>query len=222
MAAQIRPQEFSKALDWGLRWTLLFGLPAGVGLVMLAGPVMATLFQSEAFSVTDVGMSGASLSAYALGIAPLMLAKVLAPGYYARQDVRTPLRIAAATMALNLVLNLVFIGPLQHVGLALATSVAAAANGALLFRGLRRRGVYAPPAGWLSLMLKGAAASGTMLLVLWWGGGELEAWTDATAGWRILYLGALIAGAALVYFTVLLICGVRPRDFRGRGPAAAG
>jgi putative peptidoglycan lipid II flippase len=222
MAAQTRPQEFSRALDWGLRWTLLFGLPAAVGLVMLAGPVMATLFQSEAFSVTDVGMSGASLSAYALGIAPLMLAKVLAPGYYARQDVRTPLRIAVATMALNLVLNLVFMGPLQHVGLALATSIAASANGVLLLWGLRRRGIYAPPAGWVSLVLKGAAASASMLLVLWWGGGELVAWTDATAGWRILHLGALIAGGALVYFAVLLICGVRPRDFKGLGPAAAG
>ena len=222
MGAQTRPQEFSRALDWGLRWTLLFGLPAGVGLVMLAGPVMATLFQSEAFSVTDVGMSGASLSAYALGIAPLMLAKVLAPGYYARQDVRTPLRIAVATMVLNLILNGVFMGPLQHVGLALATSVAAAANGVLLLWGLRRRGVYAPPAGWLSLLLKGVAASGAMLLVLWWGGGELVAWTDATAGWRSLHLGGLIAGGALVYFAVLVICGVRARDFQGRGPAAAG
>jgi putative peptidoglycan lipid II flippase len=222
MEAQTRPQEFSRALDWGLRWTLFFGLPAGIGLVMLGGPVMATLFQSEAFSVTDVGMSGASLSAYALGIAPLMLAKVLAPGYYARQDVRTPLRIAVATMALNLLLNLLFMGPLQHVGLALATSVAAAANGVLLFWGLRRGGVYAPPAGWLSLLLKGAAASGAMSLVLWWGGGELAAWTDATAGGRILQLGGLIAGGALAYFAVLLISGLRARDFQGRDPAAAG
>ena len=222
MEAQTRPQDFSRALDWGLRWTLFFGLPAGIGLVMLAGPVMATLFQSEAFGVTDVLMSGAGLSAYALGIAPLMLAKVLAPGYYARQDVHTPLRIAIATMALNLLLNLLFMGPLQHVGLALATSIAAAANGVLLFWGLRRRGVYAPPAGWLPLLLKGAAASAVMSLVLWRGGGELAAWTDATAGWRILHLGGLIAGGALAYFAVLLISGVRVRDFQGRGPAAAG
>jgi len=208
------PQGFSHVIDWALRWGLLLGLPSAVGLFVLAGPMIATLFQSGVFDAADVAMSRQSLMAYALGLLSFILIKVLAPGYYSRQDTRTPVRIAVIAMFANMVLNIILVFPLAHAGLALATSLSATLNAFLLFRGLRKAGVYRPEPGWPLLILRGVAASAVMGGVLFWGVGDLTSWLGMATGdkvWRLLIW--VLAGAAS-YFAVLALLGIWPRHFR--------
>ena len=207
-------EGFSRTLDWGLRWTLLLGAPAAVGLLVLAGPMIATLFQSQVFTVSDVEMASRSLMAYSLGLLPFILIKVLAPGFYARQDTRTPVRIAVIAMAANMVMNIVLVFPLAHAGLALATTLSASLNAFLLFRGLRREEVYRPGAHWVWLGWRTGIACTAMAALLLWGAGPLESWTALGAwerAWRLL--GWVVAGAS-AYGAILLLTGVRARHFR--------
>ena len=207
-------EGFSRTLDWGLRWTLLLGAPAAVGLLVLAGPMIATLFQSQVFTVSDVEMASRSLMAYSLGLLPFILIKVLAPGFYARQDTRTPVRIAVIAMAANMVMNIVLVFPLAHAGLALATTLSASLNAFLLFRGLRREEVYQPGAHWVWLGWRTGVACTAMAALLLWGAGSLESWTALGAwerAWRLL--GWVVAGAS-AYGAILLLTGVRARHFR--------
>ena len=205
---------FSHTLDWGLRWVLLLGTPAAVGLFLLSGPMISTLFQSNAFSAEDVAMAQKSLMAYSLGLVPFILIKVLAPGYYARQDTRTPVRIAVIAMAANMVMNIVLVFPLAHAGLALATTLSASLNAFLLFRGLRREGIYVPQSGWALLLLRAVAASSLLALVLFWGAGALSEWTTTTTVEKVWRLLGLVGGGSLVYFAALWILGIRLRHFR--------
>lgn len=213
--------EFSRTLDWGLRWIMLFGLPATVGLAVLAGPLIATLFLSAVFDAADVHMAARSLLAYSFGLVPILLVKALAPGFYARQDSRTPVRIGVVTLGANLVLSLILVVPLQHAGLALATSLAAAANAGLLLFVLRRSGVYRPPPGWAGLLAKVLTGCSAMAIVLWWGAGDTEQWLGLSPAGRIWRLTLWIGLAALLYFLWLGLCGLRWRDFDGRLPAAS-
>lgn len=215
--AEAKAEAFSATLDWGLRMSLLFGLPAAVGLVVLAGPLMSTLFQSAVFSPADVAMAERSLMAYGIGLQAFIMIKVLAPGYYARQDTRTPVRIAVAAMLSNMVLNLILIFPLQHAGLALATTLSAYLNAFLLLRGLRRAQVYEPSAGWGALGLRVGAAVTVMALLVIAAAPSLAEWTDAARLERIAWLVGLIAAAATAYFAVLLMLGIRLSDLRARG-----
>src|SRR5690606_25873851 len=146
--------EFSSLLDWGLRLTLLLTLPAALGLALLAVPLVSTLFNYGAFSATDVMQTRSALVAYSIGLTGLILVKVLAPGFYARQDIRTPVKIALITLAATQLMNLAFIVPLRHAGLALAIGLASCLNAGLLFRGLRKRAIYMPQPGWTVFMLK--------------------------------------------------------------------
>ena len=208
------PEGFSHTLDWGLRWTLLLGAPAAVGLFVLAGPMIATLFLSQVFTPSDVEMASRSLMAYGLGLLPFILIKVLAPGYYARQDTRTPVRIAVIAMAANMVMNIILVFPLAHAGLALATTLSASLNAFLLYRGLRREGVYLPGADWAWLGWRAGLACAAMAALLLWGAGPLESWTTLGTwerAWRLL--GWVLAGAG-AYGAILLLSGVRARHFR--------
>lgn len=208
------PQGFSHVIDWALRWGLLLGLPSAVGLFVLAGPMIATLFQSDVFDAADVAMSRQSLMAYAVGLLSFILIKVLAPGYYSRQDTRTPVRIAVIAMFANMVMNIILVFPLAHAGLALATSLSATLNAFLLFRGLRKAGVYRPEAGWPLLILRGVSASAVMGGVLFWGVGDLASWLGMATGdkvWRLLIW--VLAGAGS-YFSALALLGIGPRHFR--------
>jgi len=208
---------FSHTIDWALRWALLLGVPAAVGLFMLSGPMIATLFQSEAFLAKDVAMAQRSLMAYSLGLVSFILIKVLAPGYYARQDTRTPVRIAVIAMVTNMALNIALVFPLAHAGLALATTLSASLNAFLLFRGLRREGVYVPQSGWPLLLLRGIAASALLTLALYWGAGGLSEWTSAATSDKVWRLLGLVVGGALVYAAALLAFGIRLRHFRSNG-----
>ncbi len=149
-----RTEDFSALLDWGLRLTLMLTLPASLALAMLAVPLLSTLFQYGAFAASDVLRTREALVAYSIGLTGLILVKVLAPGFYARQDIRTPVKIALITLALTQLMNFAFIGWLKHAGLALSIGLASCLNAGLLWRGLRQRGVYQPQAGWGVFMLK--------------------------------------------------------------------
>jgi len=214
--AAAEPEAFSRTLDWGLRITLLFGAPAAVGLGLLAGPMIATLFLSDVFDAHDVLMARSSLMAYSAGLLAFIFIKVLAPGYYARQDTKTPVRIGIIAMAANMVFNLVLIFPLQHAGLALATSLSAFLNAWLLFRGLQKTGVYQPGEGWKGLLVKVFIACLSMGLVLAIGAPPIYQWLNGDLWYRIGQLLQWILLGGLTYLLALWALGVRVHDFRSR------
>lgn len=221
--AEADPQRFSRTLDWALRWVLLIGTPAMLGLMLLAGPMLTTLFQYGEFAPDDVEMARLSLMAYAIGLPGFILVKVLAPGFYARQDTRTPVRFGIYAMVSNMLLNIAFVVPMAmagikgpHAGLALATGLAAFINAGLLFRQLRRDGVYHAEPGWGSFTLRILTANGAMVAFIWLvNDGALE-WLGRHAMERAMHLGGLITGAAVIYIAVLLLLGIRPRQLLGR------
>ncbi len=214
--AEQSPEEFSDTLDWALRLMLLLGIPSAVGLMLLAGPMLTTLFYSSAFNAEDVTMATRSLMAYAPGLMAIILIKVLAPGFYAQQDTRTPVKIGIIAMVVNMGLNILLVFPLAHAGLALATSLSSALNAYLLYRGLTASGIYRPKAGWTGLGWRVAAAALAMggLLVL--GAGEVALWFEMGVWGRVWFLALLILAAIAAYFLSLFILGVRPHQFRSR------
>ncbi len=214
--ARNNPEAFSATLDWALRLALIITLPAAVGLALLARPILVTLFQYDAFSLSDVEMSALSLSAYALGLPAFIAVKVLAPGFYARQDTKTPVKIAIIAMVSNMVMNLVFVGVLlllafngPHTGLALASSMAAYINAGLLYRKLREGGVYVPVPGWLRVFLAVGAASIGMWAGLAWFAGDVSLWASLGAVDRATRLLLVVAGGAAAYGILLLVFGLR-------------
>ncbi|MEJ2535092.1 MAG: murein biosynthesis integral membrane protein MurJ, partial [Gammaproteobacteria bacterium] len=218
--AQQSGEAFSDTLDWALRLALLITLPAATGLAVLAAPILATLFQYGQFEAQDVRMASLSLVAYAAGLPAFIAVKVLAPGYYARQDTATPVRYSLAAMGVNVLLNLAFVGGLlaldfagPHAGLALASSAAAVLNAFLLYRGLRRGGVFRPVAGWPRLLLTVAGGCVAMAFVLQVAAHEVTHWASLRASERVMHLGALIAGGAVVYGVVAWLAGLRPAHF---------
>ena len=207
---------YSNTLDWALRWVLVIALPAACGLFVLAGPMLATVFQYGEFGAADVGMARVSLMAYALGLVAFSLVKVLVPGYFARQDTRSPVRIGVIAMVFNIVVNLVLVGAMlrfdiaaPHAGLALATSLAAWLNATLLWLGLRRNGAYRVAAGWPLLLLRVVLASAAMAAVIGALAGQLAPWIDLGALQRVLRLAGIIGAGMVVYGGVLLLSGVR-------------
>lgn len=214
--SQERHDEFSATLDWGLRLTLLLTLPAALALAILALPLIATLFLHGAFDAHDVLETRSALVAYSVGLSGLILVKVLAPGFYARQDIRTPVKIGLITLAATQLMNLAFIGPLQHAGLALSIGLASCLNAAMLFRGLRQRGAYVPLPGWFGYTWKLAVALFAMGLALWFAAGETTNWMHASSADRALRLAAVVGLGVITYFGALALLGFRLRDFRRR------
>ncbi|WP_082030597.1 murein biosynthesis integral membrane protein MurJ [Thiolapillus brandeum] len=208
------PVAFNQTMDWGLRTTVLLGAPAATGLAVLSAPMITTLFLSHSFDAKDVHMASLSLMAYSVGLLAFILIKVLAPGYYARQDTRTPVRIGLIAMVVNMAFNLALIFPLQHAGLALATSLSAFVNAGLLFRGLRKGNVYQPGPEWRGLWLKTLGGCAVMAGTLVWGMPSLEDWVSASillrAGWLTLWVGIGMA----VYAFCLYALGIRPHHLQ--------
>ena len=207
---------FSHNLDAGLRWVLLIGVPAAVGLILLARPAVATLFQYDGFSARDVDMAGLALVAYGLGLPGFMLVKILAPAFYARQDTRTPVRIAVRALIANMVLNLVFVVPLvlmqvpgAHAGLALATALASYLNAGLLYRRLRRDGVYRPQGGWGVLALRLFAANAAMAGLLLWGVPAAAEWLAMDGAARAAQIAGWVAAGVVAYLLALRLTGLR-------------
>ncbi|MGH8372767.1 MAG: murein biosynthesis integral membrane protein MurJ [Gammaproteobacteria bacterium] len=215
---------FSATMDWALRLTAVMVLPAAVGLMALSGPILATLFNYGAFDSTATRMSSAALMMYSIGLLGFTLVKVLAPGFYARQDTRTPVRIGVISVIANIVLNAIITIPwavhgwtAPHAGLALSTSLAAFINAWFLYRGLRKEGVYQPGANWRPLLLRVLIANLVMGGMLWWGVKGVDIWFARSALHRGAWLAFWIGMAMLVYFAVLFLSGFRIRDLRSKG-----
>ncbi len=209
-------EAFSRLLDWGLRLTLMLTLPAALALGIIAVPLVSTLFQHGHFGAQDVLMTRTALVAYAVGLAGIILVKVLAPGYYARQNVKTPVRIAVFTLFVTQVLNLLFVPWLQHAGLALSIGLGACLNAGMLFHFLRRGGGFQPQAGWLTFILKLAVALYLMGGALWWLSGSDQQWLGYGTFEKCARLAFLVMASATVYFASLWAMGFRPGDFSRR------
>ena len=206
-------EEYSRLLDWGLRVTLVLALPAAAALAVLAIPLIATLFHYGRFGIEDAWMTRQALVAYSVGLVGMILVKILAPGFYARQNIVTPVRIGIATLVATQVMNLAFIGPLKHAGLALAIALGACLNAGLLYRYLRAQAIYSPLAGWGGFALKIAVAVVVMAAALYFAMGSPEWWL--AAGWqaKLAALVALVVLGAAVYGGCLFAMGFRPRQF---------
>lgn len=202
-------ESFSLTIDWALRAVLLVGLPAGVVLAVMAGPMLSTLFQYGVFDAYAVTQARKSLAAFAIGITPFMLVKILAAGFYARQDMRTPVRIGVIAMVANTVFNVALIWPLAHAGIALSTSLAALINSGCLFYYLKQRGLYSPRDGWFSFSLRLGTANVVLAIWLWFGSGDLSTWTTQHALWRYTHLIFLLGMGVIIYFATLWLTGIR-------------
>ncbi len=210
------PLQYSRLLDWGLRMTLMLAAPAALALGLLAVPLIATLFFYGEFSAHDVEMTRWALVAYSVGLLGLILVKVLAPGFYARQNVRTPVKIALVTLVATQAMNLLFVWHLKHAGLALSIGLGACLNAAILLYKLRRQAIFQPQPGWASFLGKLALALAVMGAFLWVGMAGEARWLAYRFGDRVLHLTALVAGGAGIYFAVLGLMGFRPADFKRR------
>ena len=221
-------QAYSQTLDWALRMVLLIAVPAAAALMLLAEPILAALFlYGDVMTARDMSMATLSLRAYSFGLIAFMLIKVLAPGFFARQDMRTPVRIGVIAMASNMALNVLLVVPLHfywqvgHVGLALATSLSAFLNALLLFFALRRKSIYVPSnTAWLRFGVNLLLAVTMMLAVLVWLGDYFDAF-DASLwqqlGWwqRSMSIVAICLAGIAVYVSVLWLCGMRAIDLKG-------
>lgn len=208
--------EYSKLLDWGLRLTFMLAVPSALALGMIAVPLLSTFFQRGAFLASDVLMTSHALVGYSIGLIGMILVKILAPGFYARQDIKTPVKIGIVTLIATQAMNALFIGWIAHAGLALSIALGACLNSAILFYFLRKKGIYQPEPGWGRYFAKVGLAVTALGLTLWFGMGSQESWLTG-GGWeRITRLAVLVVGGVVVYFTVLAALGFRPRDFSRR------
>ena len=211
-------EEYSRLLDWGLRITLLLALPAAVALSLLAVPIVSTLFwHGPHFTQHDVIMTRSALVAYAAGLAGIILVKVLAPGFYARQNIRTPVKVAIATLAVTQLMNLLIVPRLGHAGLALSISIGACFNAGWLWFLMWRGKAYRPEPGWGTFLLKLAVALYLLGGALWFSMGTEASWFELAATPRAFKLVAVIAAGVAAYFGSLALMGFRLRDFSRHG-----
>lgn len=208
---------YSALLDWGLRLVFLLGLPAALGLALLSDGLVATLFNYGAFSGHDVMQTRLAVMAYSAGLIGLLAIKILAPGFYAKQDIRTPVKIAIFVLVLTQALNLILVPQFAHAGLALSIGLGASVNALLLVILLCRRKLYQPASGWLSFGLRIVPALAIMSFVLWMADQKLD-WValGANPGMRVLWLCGVMVASALAYFFALFAFGFRPIDFTRR------
>ena len=207
------PAAYSRLLDWGLRVSLVLALPAAVALALLSVPLIATLFWHGEFLRHDVMMTRNALIGYAVGLAGIILVKVLAPGFYAKQNIRTPVKVAVATLVVTQLLNVAFVPYFRHAGLSLSISVGACFNAAWLWWLMRRAGTYAPEPGWAAFLVKLAVALYFMGGALWYSMGTESSWFEIPTAARAAKLALVIAAGTLTYFASLWVMGFRLRDF---------
>ena len=212
--AEASSDHFSRTIDWALKLVLLIGIPAAVALFILAGPLIATLFDYGEMQGRDVLMATMSLKAYSVGLVAFMLIKVLAPGYFARQDTKTPVRIAIKAMVANMVFNLMLVFEFKHTGLAMATTMSAYLNAGLLLMGLLRVGVYKPNNRWVRYGVQLLLANGAMAFVLVGLAEDISLWLEWSLWERVSETAILVGAGVATYGLTLLLSGIRPRDFR--------
>ncbi len=211
---------YSGMLDWGLRLALMMSLPCAVALLIFSEPLVAVLYHRGAFTADAVAKTVLALQGYGVGLVGLIGVKVLAPGFYARQDVGTPVKIAISVLVLTQLMNLLFVQGLGlgHAGLALSISVGAMVNAGWLLIGLRRSGSYVPAPGWLPFALRVLVATALLGALLWWGAHHVD-WVGLRShdGQRIAWLAGYLLAAAVLYFGTLLASGLRLQQFMRRG-----
>ncbi|NIG62597.1 MAG: murein biosynthesis integral membrane protein MurJ [Serratia symbiotica] len=205
--------EYSQLMDWGLRLCFLLALPSAIALCILAKPLTVALFQYGKFSAFDAAMTQRALVAYSVGLMGLILVKVLAPGFYSRQDIKTPVKIAIITLIMTQVMNLTFISSIKHAGLALSIGLAACLNAALLYWQLRQQKIFQPQPGWAVFISKLGIAvlvmAGVLMSVMW----LMPCWDQGNMLERLLRLAVVMVAAVVAYFAVLAGLGFRMRDF---------
>ncbi|WGM02893.1 murein biosynthesis integral membrane protein MurJ [Arsenophonus nasoniae] len=209
-------QEYQRLMDWGLRLCFLLALPCAIALAILAQPLTVSLFQYGNFTGYDAVMTQRALIAYCVGLMGLIIVKVLAPGFYSRQDIKTPVKIAIITLILTQLMNLAFIGPLKHAGLALSIGLAACFNALMLYWQLRRQAIFIPLAGWWKFLVKLVAALMVMVAVLLLVLNFMPAWEQGNMLMRIMRLLLVVFAGAISYFAALFVFGFRLRDFSQR------
>ena len=215
------PREFSATLDWAMRLVVLISFPAAIALFLLAGPLLATIFFGGRFGAGDVEMATLSLMAYSFGLLGFTLVKVLAPGFFARQDTKTPVRIGIIALVLNMVLNVAIVVPWvragwpgPHAGLAVATSLSAFINAGLLWRALYKEKVWVPRPGWARFLLQVVVAGGVMGLLLSQFVDPAAVWMEVGIWTRCKWLALTVIGGGMAYFVALFAVGLRPASFR--------
>ena len=209
--------SYNALLDWGLRLVVLLGLPAALGLALCSDALVATLFNYGAFGPQDVAQTRLAVMAYSVGLIGLLAIKILAPAFYARQDIRTPVKIAALCLVATQLLNIALVPMLAHAGLALSIGLGATLNAGLLVIALRRRRLYHPDKGWRRFMLRALPAQLVLAGLLFIASRYVD-WVElgSQPGLRIIWLAGLLATAVLTYFGTLTLCGFRPADFTRR------
>ena len=219
--AKDSPQAFAATMDWALRLVVVISVPATLGLVLLAEPLLTTLFFGGAFDAIDVTMAAASLIAYAAGLLGFILVKVLSTGFFSRQDTRTPVRIGIMAIVVNMMLNVIFVVALvrndfyaPHVGLALATTLSSLFNATFLYRELRRAGVYSPHAGWGRFTVQVGVASAVMTVAVLWARDQGGDWLLLSLLDRFVALGLCVVGGMVVYFLTCYLVGLTPAKLR--------
>lgn len=205
--------DYSNLLDWGLRLVILLGLPAALAMALLSEGLVATLFHYGAFKSTDVEQTRLAVMAYSVGLIGLLAIKILAPGFYAKQDIKTPVKIAIFVLVLTQAFNLVFVPLFAHAGLALSIALGATVNALLLLVLLCRRGVYRPRSGWLLFLIKVMPCLAILGVILVVANQHID-WTGFENVFkRVLWLTCLLGLAGMAYVAGLLLFGFRPRHF---------
>ncbi|MDQ3060495.1 MAG: murein biosynthesis integral membrane protein MurJ [Pseudomonadota bacterium] len=209
--------RYSAMLDWGLRIVVLLAVPCAVALLTFAQPLVAVLYHYGAFSDRDVQQTTGALMGYGAGLLGLVAIKVLAPGFYASQNIKTPVKIAVMVLVITQLLNLVLVPYFAHAGLALAIGIGALINALCLLIGLIRRGSYTPAPGWLLFALQVLAASALLAVFLLWAGGAVN-WVGLKPLYfqRIGWMALVLCGSATLYFVVLWIAGLKVRQLLRR------
>ena len=205
--------EYCRLMDWGLRLCFLLALPSAVALGILAKPLTVSLFQYGKFTAFDAAMTQRALVAYSVGLIGLIVVKVLAPGFYSRQDIKTPVKIAIVTLIMTQVMNLAFIGPLKHAGLSLSIGLAACLNASLLYWQLRKQKIFTPQPGWtwflarlvISVLVMSAVLIGMLYI--------MPDWSQGTMLWRLLRLMAVVVAGIAAYFAALAVLGFKVKEF---------
>ncbi|NHB96669.1 murein biosynthesis integral membrane protein MurJ [Photorhabdus stackebrandtii] len=210
-------EEYTKLMDWGLRLCFLLALPCAIALGILAKPLTVSLFQYGNFTEFDAAMTQKALIAYCFGLMGIIIVKVLAPGFYSRGDIKTPVKIAIATLILTQLMNLAFVGPLKHAGLALSIGLGACFNASMLYWQLRKKNIFKPLVGWGTFLFKLIVAIAVMVAVLAVTLWLMPAWEQGNMAMRLLRLMIVVIGGAGSYFAALMLMGFRLKDFAHRG-----
>lgn len=208
--------EYSRLMDWGLRLCFLLALPSAVAIGILAKPLTVALFQYGKFTAFDAAMTQRALVAYSVGLMGLIVVKVLAPGFYSRQDIKTPVKIAIVTLIMTQLMNLAFIGPLKHAGLSLSIGLAACLNASLLYWQLRKKNIFTPQPGWRTFLLRLIVAVLVMSAALVGMMHIMPEWSHGTMPYRIMRLMAVVAVGIVAYFATLLALGFKIKEFARR------